>query len=119
MALADRPAEEQIALAYCAPHGIPLSVFLGRTVYPGEPLWLPEDTDAAVDWMLDQNDRCPGCGQPHAETTSPDAQGEYVVDAKTCHCCLARIAESKTFQDRGDDMGAIYFRTTRRADDDT
>lgn len=119
MALADRPAAQQIALAYCAPHGIPLSVFLGRTVYPGEPMWTQDDTDAAVDWMLDQNDRCPGCGRPHTETTSPDAQGAYDVEAKVCHCCLAGTTVSKAWQEsRGDDMGAIYFRTTRRPDED-
>lgn len=101
---------ERLALDYCAPRGIPLSVFLGRVVYPGEPQWLPEDTTAALDWHIEQAGRCPGCGHNQATTTSKDPP-DYDVEAVVCHACMARTREAQRMQGtRSEDMGAIYFR---------
>ena len=58
MAWADRPYYEQAALRYCAP-GIPLSVFLGRVVHPGEPQWIDDDQAAVIDWMVEEARYCP------------------------------------------------------------
>ena len=67
VAWADRSPLEQAALRYCAPRGIPLSVFLEqRTVYPGQPHWTEDDTLAALDWQAEQDRRCPDCGE-HAD----------------------------------------------------
>jgi hypothetical protein len=90
MALADRPLEEQWALAYCGPRGIPLSTFFGR--------WTKNDREAALDWLVEQNSRCPGCGQPVNECQADiEVSPEYVAEVKRCHACEVRritMAES-------------------------
>jgi hypothetical protein len=96
MAWADRPPLEQVALAYCAPRGIPLSVFLGRTVYPGDPAWLEDDTLAALDWDAWERAKCPGCGQPRDESMAhEDDAPAYEVEVLRCHACSAAAAESR------------------------
>lgn len=96
MGWADRPPSEQAALAYCAPQGIPLSVFLGRTVYPGDPAWLPDDTLAALDWQAHEATKCPGCGQPRDECMAhEDDAPAYEVEIKRCHACSAAAAEER------------------------
>jgi hypothetical protein len=83
MALEDRPLEEQVALAYCAPRGIPLSTFFDR--------WTLNDRMAALDWLADQNGRCPGCGQKVDECMADiEVSPEYVAEAKRCHACEVR-----------------------------
>ncbi len=104
MAWADRPPTEQVALAYCAPRGIALSVFLGRTVYPGDPGWLPDDTLAALDWQEYEATRCSGCGQPRDECMAhEDDAPAYEVTMTRCHACSAAAAEGKAFD--GDTAG--------------
>lgn len=98
MAWADRPATEQVALAYCAPRGIPLSVFLGRIVYPGDPQWLEDDAQAAIDWDTFDRSRCPGCGQPRDECMAHEDEAPvYEVTMARCHACSAASAEGKAF----------------------
>lgn len=86
MALADRPVAEQVALAYCAPRGIPLSTFFTR--------WTEKDRQAAIDWLAAQNDRCPGCGHPVSECMAHvDEAPEYEAEVLRCHACdVRRIA---------------------------
>lgn len=51
-------------LAYCAPRGIPHSMFLS---------WPGRDQDLAITWAEAQADRCPGCGVPSSDMTDPGA----------------------------------------------
>lgn len=106
MAWADRPASERAALSYCGPRGIPLSVFLGRIVYPGEPLWLEGDALAAVDWDAYEHAKCPGCGQPRDECMAhEDAAPAYEVELLRCHSCSAAAAEGRAV---GGDSSGLY-----------
>lgn len=77
-------------MAYCAPKGIPHSVFLG---------WDQADQDKALAWMLDQSKRCQGCG------TYPDIwldeDGREVipppmfVHSRQCLGCATLATEEK------------------------
>jgi hypothetical protein len=90
VAYGDRPDHEQAALAYCAPRGIPLSVFLGRVVYPGEPQWLPDDTVAALDWLAYDMARCSGCGHQLADTVGPGEFDKWNAEKSgACDACRA------------------------------
>lgn len=88
----DLTPTERAALDYCAPRGIPLSVFLGRPVYPGNPQWLERDTQAAMWW---QANVCTGCGQLLTETmvdfdeSNPRREFEWQARGDWCHCCRA------------------------------
>jgi len=91
VAWADRTPVEQAALRYCAPKGIPLSVFLDqRVVYPGEPQWLPADVKAVFDWQAHQDQTCDGCGQNTEDTFGPDHEEKWnAVMSGHCDGCRA------------------------------
>lgn len=89
MGWADRTPVERAALRYCAPHGIPLSVFLGRVIYPGDQQWLEDDTQAAFDWMVYDASRCPGCGNDREEALAKENSFGYRVEVLWCHGCRA------------------------------
>lgn len=103
MAWADRSDLEKVALGYCAPRGIPLSVFLGRTVYPGDPQWLFDDAQAAIDWQSDQNQRCDGCGQYRAESEKKENSFAYRAEARRCHACYAIDAKAAAIRKTKED----------------
>ena len=89
MGWADRPPAERAALDYCAPHGIPLSVFLyGRVVYPGDPQWTEDDVHAVFDWQADQANRCE-CGGDLTETMLKENAYAYKAKPLHCHRCRA------------------------------
>jgi hypothetical protein len=107
MDLTDR---ERAALDYCAPRGIPLSVFLGRVIYPGDPQWLPEDTEAALWW---QANVC-SCGQLLSESMDPANEKLYAAEGLWCFACRAihREAVAMTgknpYQDADPTAGTRY-----------
>lgn len=91
---------------YCGEHGIPQSVFLGRSLNERttvtyrrdddgnvvvtrlterDPEWLVEDVESALLHQADEDAKCPGCGQPRRE--SFDGAGRYEVEAHTCAAC--------------------------------
>lgn len=89
MAWADRSATQQAALEYCAPRGIPLSVFLyARVVYPGEPQWTEDDVQAVFDWQAEQANRCE-CGGDLRETMLEENAYGYKATPLYCHRCRA------------------------------
>jgi hypothetical protein len=63
-------------------------VFTGRVVKRGEPQWLPEDTDLALEWQAEKRSLCPGCRQPLDETTNADNDRQaYVAEDVLCQAC--------------------------------
>lgn len=91
MTWADRTPLEQAALRFCAPRGIPLSVFLEqRPVYPGEPVWLEDDMLAALDWQAHQDQTCDGCGQNIDDTFGPAHEEKWNAEMSGhCDSCRA------------------------------
>ena len=90
----DSPSERRIR-DYCVPKGIPRSVFLGRVVAAADPLWLPEDLEAALEWQELQAYLCSGCGHDKRDTMNEDHAHEWVVVPLTCHACAARDRENR------------------------
>jgi predicted Fe-S protein YdhL (DUF1289 family) len=93
--MTDPPVYDATDLAdldYCNGDGrsVPLSVFRGRVVGPGEPMWLPEDRIAALAWMARERSLCPGCRRPRHETFDIAMDDHYEVTALTCNACAAR-----------------------------
>jgi hypothetical protein len=89
MAWADRPLGEQVVVDYCAPRGIPLSVFCGRVVYAGDPQWTDDDRQAVYDWLAKQARTCSGCGQNLDESLQKDNAFAYKAAGLRCHACYA------------------------------
>ena len=107
MAFADRTPLEQFALRYCAPRGIPLTKFLYARV--GEPDWTNEDTQAALDWQAWEDGKCPGCGQPAAESMAhEDVSPEYKAEIKRCHACKVVAIDMHEMTKDGGDTAALY-----------
>lgn len=68
--------------------GVPRSVFLGRVVGAGEPLWLPEDRWWALALAQVEAGTCRDCGHPLAETTPASSEDTYDADLTRCHGCV-------------------------------
>lgn len=79
--------------------GVPRSIFLGRTVADGDPLWLDDDRDWALALHLLEADTCDGCGQPRSESTLPENEYGYSVVPIRCHSCAALRRASRSWLD--------------------
>lgn len=95
-------------MAYCGPHAIPHSVFLGRVVRPGiDPEWTQQDRDDALAWQAYENRRCSGCG------THPDewADDKFAFHAHLHECkgCKQRerLASSDKAKDAASGVSAV------------
>jgi len=109
MAWADRPPLEQVALDYCAPRGIALSVFFGRVVGLGQPQWLEGDWEAALDWQAKENLKCPGCGNPQTECMADEDDAPvYEVEVRRCHACKVKGIEEREIAKLGDPGPGLY-----------
>lgn len=98
-------------MAYCAPRGIPRSIFIGRTwpnpADPTEPQWLPDDFDAAMEWLEAEANKCPGCGFPKDECQGDDPP-EYVGEVVVCWACQERDVTGKRHADGGGSSAGAY-----------
>jgi hypothetical protein len=93
-------------------------VFLGRIVADGEPLWLPEDAQAVLDYFREESLTCPGCGLPRDETMTPEAEDHYRSRAMRCHACAARERATSKFDDRPHESAGLYFTVEKRPPED-
>lgn len=90
---------------------------------PGEPLFLPEDTEDALAYLADLKTRCSGCGNPRDETTAIDDHGlplhDWEVGSTVCQACEAKGIEQERIS-RGGGLEAMHGRIfyTYRADGD-
>jgi hypothetical protein len=71
---------------YCGEHGIPHSVFLGRS---DGSHWLPEDRAKQLAWVQERSLRCPSCGTAAWEWNPKEGGSKtaYVPDKYTCEGC--------------------------------
>lgn len=72
----------RLEISYCAPRGIPHSVFLGRVVEQGDPQWLDADRDKALWWLIHERMTCQSCG------TRPDEWDDdlHAYSSEPTHC---------------------------------
>lgn len=85
----------------------------------GEPLFTPEDREAALEWMYEQSLKCPGCGNPRDESMDREAQsGVYEAHVLRCHACAERERKAKEFTHGGNYDPAGLFYTIRKARDE-
>ncbi len=77
--------------------------------------WTDDDREYALAWQELQDETCPGCGQPRAESFHPDSDGAYEVRALRCHACSAKDDRSKDIVNNEDaDTGGLYLTVKRR-----
>lgn len=60
-------------------------------------MWLPEDTEAALDWAEWKQGLCSGCGQPRHESFDPRGP-EYQIEALECRACAARDRKAEAWR---------------------
>lgn len=77
-----------------------MSILRGRPwPEPGEPLFTDDDRDLALALTANERDACPGCGQPTAVSTAPEAEEAYRAEAVRCHACAAQARAAKDVDD--------------------
>ena len=96
-------------LDYCAAHGIPRSIFLGRVwpnpADPTEPQWLPDDREAAVAWQIEQSLIC-RCGHFIDEVWDKAGADLHIeAVAHRCHVCAEKERAARKFS-KSDGDGA-------------
>ena len=103
-------AEVETARAW----SVPRSVFLGRVVNDGEPLWTDKDREWAL--ALEAEEKAThSCGQLSEESFNPESDGMYTAEAVRCHACAASAREAASFaDDEHADTAGLVFVTTRR-----
>lgn len=79
---------------------MPRSVFMGRVVGDGEPLWLAEDRYWALALLEVEADACPECGQPWGEATDPANEFKYTAELVRCHACSTSAKRVRAHQDK-------------------
>jgi hypothetical protein len=97
---------------------VPVSIFTGRPwPQPGEPLFLREDTEAAIALAEEEQDTCPSCGMPKAWCRDPEHQFAFDAADSVCWATyrLELYRESDKFKGRDDATRAAthpfaYFR---------
>lgn len=83
----------------------PRSVLLGRVPQPGEPYWLPADTDGLLALQSDEDTRCGGCNQLLEQSMDPDNSElwDTVHDPlPVCHACAAMDRRKRALRDGED-----------------
>jgi hypothetical protein len=77
----------------------------------GEPLWLPEDTELALEWQAERRGECKGCGQPLVESTEPGNARHYRAEELTCYGCkvIGYRQEAMSEEDRKSHGVQIYL----------
>jgi hypothetical protein len=95
---------------------VPHSVFTGRpTPTPGEPLFLEEDTAAALALAEEERDTCPSCGLPKAWCRDPKAQfGAFEAHEDTCFATYALAVHRKGVDEKRSDETRVATQTSVR-----
>lgn len=90
-------------MAYCAPLGIPRSVFLG---------WARDDQDAALTWSMRQRSACSSCGT-RPDEWDPALGGHpaaYTAELGSCRGCTVVAQYRKRKKDGVPDGKFIVLR---------
>ncbi len=92
---------------------MPPSVFRGRVVGPGEPVWLDEDRDEAVALLAEEAATCE-CGEPREQSMAPESDGAYAAEVLICHACAALSRVARKFSEDNPKQGGVMARISVR-----
>lgn len=94
---------------------MPRSIFLGRKPGADEPLWLDDDTEAALEYMDYLDSLCSGCGNPRHESFHKDNFSAYEATALRCHACATRDIETTSRSKSENTVNdGIYISVTKK-----
>ncbi|MFF2954337.1 hypothetical protein ACFVVU_23705 [Kitasatospora sp. NPDC057965] len=82
----------------------------------GEPAWTDSDRAWALALLQVDDETCRGCGQPLAESTSPELEEGWVAEVIRCHACTTAAQTSNRFQQGGGDSSGVHVHVHRRED---
>ncbi|MER5653429.1 hypothetical protein ABT076_10480 [Streptomyces sp. NPDC002131] len=94
---------------------MPRSIFLGRVVGEGEPLWLDEDRHWALALAEIEADSCPDCHQPWGEATDKENEEGYQAHLVKCHACSMSAKSVRAYQSRNNsDTDGLHVHVERK-----
>ena len=93
---------------------MPRSVFLGRVVAPGEPLWSEEDRAWALALSHVEGDQCPECGEAWGEATDVKSEFAYKAELIKCHACATSARAVRIHQDGHGTADGLHVQIHKR-----
>lgn len=87
------------AVRFSCEHGIPISVFFGRVIEPGDPLWLTADTEVAIGFEQWLSAVCPACGLHRLDWES-ERDETWKGRIETCFGCVELADTRKTIPEK-------------------
>ncbi len=88
---------------------MPPSVFRGRVVAEGEPLWLDTDRDEALALLAEESATCE-CGEPRDVSMALESDGAYAGEVVICHACAALSRAARDFGESHPNQGGVMAR---------
>jgi hypothetical protein len=80
----------------------------------GEPQWLPDDLELALEWQREDQLRCKTCGHHLDETLADDAFNKYEAGEMTCHGCQVIEWRRTTLSEEERDMAGMSIYAIRK-----
>jgi hypothetical protein len=115
--------ELRAELAAARAWSVPRSIFLGRVVRDGDPLWTSNDREWAIALSLVE-EATHSCGHQINDSFNPDLAGQWETTAQRCHACASAAKLSAEYQELagqdppGADLDGLFFTTAKRGDHD-
>ncbi len=81
-----------------------------RSVTVFDPDYTEDDMAAALDWLGEKANECPGCHLPLDETTAADREDVYHTDLVRCHSCASRESAFRAHGEAGGDTAGLLGR---------
>lgn len=93
-------------------------MFTGRVLEPGEPEFLPQDTDGAIALAEEERDTCPSCGLLKVWCRDPANQfGTFEAHEEQCHVTWTLATHRAAVSDKRDDATRAAVQVAARFKD--
>lgn len=85
-----------------------------RSVTTFDPDWSDDDLEAALAFVDDEADRCPGCGHHRDESMAHGMDQAYDAEPIVCHACAVTERAQAAAANENRERFGVFWRTWKR-----